>query len=217
MLILIRYSGEVSTKAPRARARLGRYMETNIADAFQAEGIDFQLRREWSRIFVETDHPRALELVGRIFGVQSYSVVQSEAVTDLEGIIERGAALYRDSVRGHRFAVRARVGREGAPFRFRSIDVERQLGTALLPAAHKVERRPDGRRALGGRDRGGLTQRRVERSGRPAGEHRDGVAEPDEPAAAELRRGDRTRHPLRRGNELAQRARIREELSLILT
>ena len=139
MLILIRLSGEVSTKAPRARARLSQWMEGNITEALSEAKIDFRIKREWSRFFVETSSPHALEVLQRVFGVQSFSLVDTVPFKTLEDVVEAGKGFCADSVKGKRFAVRAQIARGGQFVPFRSTDVERRLGRVLAPEAAKVD------------------------------------------------------------------------------
>jgi len=139
MLILIRISGEISTKARRTRSRFLKRLAANIEDALRSEGISFELRRGWSRLFVEAESPQALEVISRVFGVQSLSVVERRPGSSLEEIVQAGEELFRERVRGKRFAVRARRTGSKDKIPFGSRDIERALGAALLPYALKVD------------------------------------------------------------------------------
>jgi thiamine biosynthesis protein ThiI len=88
---------------------------------------------------VETDTRAALDPLHRIFGIQSFSPVQRLPYRDLSELVDTGRTVFRDSVRGQRFAVRARRGGDVARIPFGSLDVERELGTALLPFADGVD------------------------------------------------------------------------------
>lgn len=83
------------------------------------------------RLFVETDHPEGATLLGRVFGLVSFSPV-SETGSELEGISGKGVQLATGvRRRGPSFAVRARrVGTHP----FTSADVARTLGSAILSA-----------------------------------------------------------------------------------
>ncbi len=136
MLILIRFSGEISTKAKRTRLRFLDRLARNIADAL--EGLSFELKRDWSRFFVETSSPAALEVLPRVFGIQSISAVERYPGGQLPEIVRAGQKLFQERVQGRRFAVRAR--RTGAKTQgFSAQEIERQLGAALLPQALKVD------------------------------------------------------------------------------
>jgi len=139
MLILIRFSGEISTKARRTRLRFIQRLACNIEDALGSEGVPFELKRGWGRIFVETTTPKALEVLPRVFGVQALSVVESRPGEHLAEIVEEGGRLFAERVRGKRFAVRARRGGDRRKTPFGSQEIERQLGAALLPYSSGVD------------------------------------------------------------------------------
>ncbi|MFQ5889277.1 MAG: tRNA uracil 4-sulfurtransferase ThiI [Gemmatimonadota bacterium] len=126
--VLIRLSGEITTKARRARARFLRTLADNLREAGHAGGWDCRVSDEWSRLFLEAPDVGVLEQIARVFGISSFSVVEAECAARLEEIVRVGAELYGERVRGRRFAVRARrSGRHP----FDSQDVMRELGAAL--------------------------------------------------------------------------------------
>jgi thiamine biosynthesis protein ThiI len=139
MRILIRFSGEITIKKRRTRARFLERLASNVQDALQTVGAPFALQRERSRLLVETDSPRALETLSRVFGVQTLSVVERRSVTTLDDIVKVGTELYKETVAGRRFAVRARRLASGKSFSFSSLDIERELGAALAPSAAGVD------------------------------------------------------------------------------
>lgn len=138
-LIVVRLSGELATKARVTRSRfLGRLVR-NLRDALAAEGIDAAVRRTHSRLFVETDRTEAAEVVARVFGVQSVSVAEPRPAPDLDRVVADGHALFREAVRGKRFAVRARRVGEPARSPLPAREIERRLGALLLPEAARVD------------------------------------------------------------------------------
>ncbi len=137
MLILIRLSGEISTKARQTRVRFTERLARNIKEALA--GSSFQLKRDWDRIYIETPSLEATGTLPRVFGIQSLSVVERRAGTHLEEIVQAGEELFRSPVHGKRFAVRARRADHRAGGSFGSQDVARALGAALLPHALKVD------------------------------------------------------------------------------
>lgn len=137
MLILIRLSGEISTKARQTRARFTERLAHNIADALA--GSSFELKRDWDRLYVETPSPDAAETLARVFGVQSLSVVERRPGTHLEEIVQVGEELFRSRVQGKRLAVRVRRAGHRVQVSFGSQEVARALGAALLPYALKVD------------------------------------------------------------------------------
>ncbi len=138
-LVLIRFSGDISTKGPRTKARFIQRLIENLKDGLAAEGIEASIRREWHRLYLEAESPLALDLATRVFGVQSVSAVQRRRWRSLPDVVAAGEALFRDRVRGRRFAVRARRGGNLRAIPFTSLDVDRELGTALLPGAAGVD------------------------------------------------------------------------------
>jgi thiamine biosynthesis protein ThiI len=138
MLILIRFSGDITTKAKATRRHFLRALAHNIEAALGSAGLAYKLQQDWSRFFIETSDERALELLGTVFGITSLSVVDSFPITGLEEIVRHGEQIFREHVKQKRFAVRARRGGGRQP-NFTSQDVERALGAALRPYASKVD------------------------------------------------------------------------------
>jgi len=129
-LILVRLAAELATKSNRTRRRFQERLAGNIRDALEASGIDGSVEDHWSRLFVEASEPRSVELLARVFGVSSASVVDARIDADLEAIVETGHALYADRIGGGTYAVRCRrVGSHD----FSSRDVKERLGAALNP------------------------------------------------------------------------------------
>ncbi|MGI9590280.1 MAG: tRNA sulfurtransferase [Myxococcota bacterium] len=137
-LVLLRFSGDITIKARATRHQFVRRLIHNLRDAITAQGLPPRVRMAHNRIFVELPAGAAVEPLTRVFGVQTLSRVEARPAGNLEEIVASGLEIFGEAVRGKRFAVRARrVGdRQGIPLR--SADVERELGTALLPASAGV-------------------------------------------------------------------------------
>ncbi len=156
-LYLIRLSGEVTTKAPRTRARFTRRLVQNLEDGLSAAGVDFQIDRQWSRLYVEAREGRgapdgapaaplapaapgtAAEVVRRTFGVHSVSAVERRPWRGLGDLVAAGHELFAGAVAGRSFAVRARRTGDRSQIPVRSKALEIELGAALLPHARKVD------------------------------------------------------------------------------
>ncbi len=137
-VVLLRLSGEVSTKARPTRRTFVVQLARNVRDALASEGIEGRVVRRHERILVESADARAPALLARVFGVQSASSARGHAVASLDEVVALGEAHFREAVRGRRFAVRARsVGNPRLPFR--GHDVEVALGARLLPTAAGVD------------------------------------------------------------------------------
>lgn len=143
-LYLVRLSGEVTTKAPRTRSRFVRRLADNLADGLRSAGLDFELDRQWSRIYVDAVEPGgagggAGEVIRRTFGIHSSSRVERRPWRDLADLVAAGHELFAPEVAGKSFAVRARRSGERPKIPVRSKQLEVELGAALLPYARKVD------------------------------------------------------------------------------
>jgi len=138
-VILLRYAGEVATKARATRRQFVTRLVRNLKEALAGAGISAAVERTHDRMLVETAEPAALEVLSRVFGFQSVSRAERRPAGSLDQVVADGAAIFRDRVQGRRYAVRARqVGHQKRP-PFGSRDVERELGTALAPGAGRVD------------------------------------------------------------------------------
>ena len=135
---LVRYSGEVTTKGRGTRLRFLRRLEQHVHDGLRSTGWPYSVEREWSRMVVEAPPVAAEEILPRVFGIHSISPTERRDGTSLEAIVAAGRDLFRDAVAGKRFAVRARRSGDRRET-FRSADVDRALGAALLPFAAGVD------------------------------------------------------------------------------
>ena len=135
-LILLRLGAEMSIKSRRTRSNFLRRLTRNIRDALNSAGIEHELGIGWSRIQVRARAPGALDVLGRVFGISSFSPVEGVVSAELDEIVETGERLFRERVAGRRFAVRAcRTGRHP----YTSQDVQVKLGAALAPHAARVD------------------------------------------------------------------------------
>lgn len=138
--VLVRPSGELSTKSRGTRRRFQRRLVACIADALDSGGVSFAIDDAWGRIFVDASSPAALDLLSRVFGIASLSRIEATAPSELSAIIETGHRTYAERVAGGRFAVRARrAGRHP----FTSRDVNYGLGAALNADAEVDLEDPD--------------------------------------------------------------------------
>jgi thiamine biosynthesis protein ThiI len=136
-LYLLRFSGELGTKARATRAQFVNRLVRNLRDALAGAGLPSRVERRYERLLVESSAP-AEEVLARVFGLQSLSRVEPRPGEKLAEVVEAGHALFAELVRGRRFAVRARrVGDRRPDFGAR--DVERELGRALLADAAGVD------------------------------------------------------------------------------
>ncbi len=128
--------GELTLKTGRSRERFESRLVDNIRDALESNGFrEYEVSVSPGRIYVKVDGD-AMGVLTRVFGIVGVVRVISHRFESLDDIVEKGVEIYRELVRGRSFGVRARrVGRHS----FRSIDVNRALGEALLKYAEKVD------------------------------------------------------------------------------
>jgi len=138
-VVLVRFSGDVSTKARATRYRMTSRLLHNLRDALATEGCTARVRITHDRIFVEDPGAAGIHALARVFGVQSVALAERLPGADLDAVVRRGAALFRDRVAGRRFAVRARRVGPRDRVSLAPRDVERELGAALLPHAAGVD------------------------------------------------------------------------------
>jgi len=137
-VVLLRLSGELSTKARPTRRAFLVQLVRNVKDALASEGIEAAVERRHDRVLVETADLRAPELLARVFGVQSLSRAERHVVASLDEVVALGVERFQGAVRGRRFAVRARTVGDAA-FPFRGRDVEVALGERLRGGSAGVD------------------------------------------------------------------------------
>ena len=145
-LWLLRFSGDLTTKAPATRRRMTSRLIENLRASIRSSGRKAKIVGDRNRLFVEieasgagpSDEEMAIRLA-RVFGIQSVSITQSHTWQTLEDVVAAGLRFGEPHVRDRRFAIRARrVGdRRGIPVR--SGEIERELGEALRPLASRVD------------------------------------------------------------------------------
>lgn len=138
-LVLLRFSGDISTKARATRHQFVRRLLHNLRDAIASQGLTPRVRLSHNRIFVELPPATNPGMLTQVFGIQSISLVEERVPAELDAIVARGEALFRERVRGKRFAVRTRRVGNRSEVPLSPGDVDRQLGTALLPGSAGVD------------------------------------------------------------------------------
>jgi len=139
LLALLRYSGDIGTKARATRAQFVQRLVANLRDALLAEGIEPRIRDTHDRIFVELPDAACASALSRVFGIQSISLVERRPADDMGRLLDAGESLFAERVAGKRFAVRARRVGERSRIALRPADIERELGARLLPGSAGVD------------------------------------------------------------------------------
>lgn len=134
--VMLKTAGEIGVKSSRTRRRFMRILRENVHRALEGAGVEGSLRPGWGRMLLETpDAAKARAALETVFGLHSVSAVEELKFDGLGELVDRAADVFRDRVAGRTFAVRARRTGEHD---FRSGDVNRELGTALLGASAGV-------------------------------------------------------------------------------
>jgi thiamine biosynthesis protein ThiI len=138
-LVLLRFSGDISIKARATRHQFVRRLLYNLRDAIVSQGLAPRIRLSRNRIFVELPEHAELDALTRVFGIQSVSRVVETSPATLDEIVRSGAEIFRERVRGKRFAVRARRVGDRSRIPLGAREVEQALGAALLPVSAGVD------------------------------------------------------------------------------
>lgn len=125
--VMMRLTGEITTKGRRTRSRFQKKLVENVRDALESTGAACRMRAEWSRVYLRSDRDVA-DPLARVFGISTFSALEAECAADLLEIVEVGSRTFSQRVEGRTYAVRAR--RSGT-HPFNSQDVMRELGAAL--------------------------------------------------------------------------------------
>ena len=134
MKLLIRPAAEVAIKSKPVRQQQMRQLRQNIRKLLARLDPDVRVDGSWDRVDIDVPDGRGLygpmidELL-RIPGISSVQEVEVFPLVSPEDIAEKAVAAYEGRLTAKTLAVRARrVGTHD----FRSIDVERAVGAALL-------------------------------------------------------------------------------------
>ncbi|SDB36780.1 [ThiS-adenylate] sulfurtransferase [Pseudidiomarina indica] len=140
MKFTVRLHAEITIKSNGVRKRYGKLLVNNLKSIFQRQGIKAKAIWCWDRIEVvvapdaELQKEQIIELLQRVPGISWFSESHEMPLpegnpTDFVPIAELVVACWQPVVTGQSFAVR--VKRKGE-HPFRSLDLERYLGGALL-------------------------------------------------------------------------------------
>jgi thiamine biosynthesis protein ThiI len=138
-VVLLRFSGEIATKAKPTRLRFEGRLLRNVRDALRDVDSDAFVSRTRNRVFVESADPAAAPALARVFGVQSLAMAVVEPAEKLDVLVDVAYERFRDAVAGKRFAVRARRVGERTRIALEPRAIERALGARLLAHAARVD------------------------------------------------------------------------------
>jgi len=137
--ILIRYSGDLTTKARATRQRFTTRLSRNLKDALGEARGGCSLQRTRDRIVIETSEAFDPAPLSRVQGIQSLSLAERWEWSTLQDLVSAGCELFGESVRDRRFAVRVRRVGDRSRIPISAQELERALGTELAPHAARVD------------------------------------------------------------------------------
>ncbi len=136
--VLIAKPGEITLKTRKIRKRFENRLIENVKSAFSKSGIKaYSIKNMRGRFVIETKETKeAFETLKNVFGINQIEIAIKEEFHDLDDILKRGEELFKEKVKGKKFAVR--VKRTGT-HPFRSMDIERALGGRLYEYSAGVD------------------------------------------------------------------------------
>lgn len=128
--ILVRYC-EIGLKSDPVRRRFEGILKRNMIEMLASDSVEAVVTRANARLYVETDDVQgAVRSLKKVFGIASLSVANI-CEADVESIKELVIQVSREVLNpGDSFAIDAR--RDGRDYGFTSMDLEREVGTAVL-------------------------------------------------------------------------------------
>jgi thiamine biosynthesis protein ThiI len=132
---IVKFFPEITIKSKPVRRQFVGQLVGNLRTVLREFDPGVAIRKDWDKLVItstlEGDEGRALlvDALGRVPGISSYLDVLEYPLGDFDEIVRRTRDVYEPRLRGKTFAVRCkRAGRHD----FRSVDVERYVGGALL-------------------------------------------------------------------------------------
>ncbi|MFL1468146.1 tRNA uracil 4-sulfurtransferase ThiI [Marinobacter sp. DUT-3] len=137
MKLLIRPAAEVAIKSKPVRRQQMRHLRQNIRKVLSRQDSDIQVDGSWDRVTVEVPDGRGLSSVvlDELMRIPGISTIQEIAVfpfVSMDDVADKAVEAFAERINGKTFAVRVR--RHGK-HDFRSIDLERHVGGALVQAS----------------------------------------------------------------------------------
>lgn len=136
-----RLSGDICTKAKQTRRTFHRRLRSNLKDALNRAAVDYTFKLTEARIDIAIDsaEPTICEYASRVFGLHSVTPGRAYQWETIDDIVRIGVEEFSENVRGKKFAVRTRRSGQTATIPFKSPDVDRALGSALLDISAGVD------------------------------------------------------------------------------
>ncbi|MDX1598574.1 MAG: tRNA uracil 4-sulfurtransferase ThiI [Marinobacter sp.] len=137
MKLLIRPAAEVAIKSKPVRRQQMRHLRQNIRKVLSRQDSDIQVDGSWDRVTVDVPDGRGLSsvVIDELMRIPGISTIQEIAVfpfVSMDDVAEKAVKAFSERIKGQTFAVRVRRHGEHD---FRSIDLERHVGGALMQAS----------------------------------------------------------------------------------
>jgi thiamine biosynthesis protein ThiI len=140
MKLLIRPAPEVAIKSKPVRRQQMRHLRQNIRKLLTHLDSDIVVQGSWDRVDIEVPDDHGLsgpvvEALLRIPGISTIQEVAAFPLSTIDDIAGKAVEAFADRLKGKTFAVRAR--RQGE-HEFRSVDIQRAVGAALMQASESA-------------------------------------------------------------------------------
>ena len=135
MKFVVKYFSEIAIKSKPVRRRFVTQLGRNLLEVLREIDSEIQICRQWDKLAVETTLAdplviaRMVEAMRHVAGITYILEVREHRLPALDEIVEHVLPVYAAQLQGRSFAVRCkRTGTHS----FTSVDVEREVGAALL-------------------------------------------------------------------------------------
>jgi len=137
MKLLVRPASEVAIKSKPVRRQQMRHLRQNISKILTQLDPDIVVKGSWDRVDVSIPDDRGLagpviDALMRIPGISSIREIDVFPFVSMDDVADKAVAAFAERLAGKTFAVRVR--RQGT-HDFRSLDLERHVGSALVQAS----------------------------------------------------------------------------------
>lgn len=134
MKYVVKFFSEIAIKSTPVRRRFVDKLASNARAVLVELDPQVVVRRHWDKLEIESEADESLQrqivdALQHMSGITYILEVQSHPLPDLVGIIEKVMPVYAERLAGKSFAVRCKRSGQHS---FSSLDVEREVGAALL-------------------------------------------------------------------------------------
>lgn len=132
-VVLVRH-GEIGTKSSQVQTSMERQLRQNLQAMLANRGVEAEVEREWSRLYIWTEDPEAAaEAAAETFGVASTSPALS-IPPEKDAVLNALSRTARDAYHEGSYAVRVRRAGESDAHTFTSKELEEEGGSMVYEA-----------------------------------------------------------------------------------